>query len=388
MPAHTTLHASSRLLATIALGLSIAGCQSIGPGTIPRDRLDYAGAIADSWKEQTLLNIIRLRYFDTPTFMDVASVISSYQLQGEVEFSREIFPENSRSNSRAFGAKGIYTDRPTISYSPLAGEKFVNSLLRPIPPQAVFAMVIAGHQAEYIFQATVRAFNDVYNYSGLPSRARGEDPEFSRVTAALRRIQQAGALGMRIERRADPRDRARASRRGEGARDTGAEDWVSVEETWIFFRDRVDERTAEDIRFVRQALGVHADAKELRLVFGSLRQRENEIALLTRSIMEILLELSAGVEVPEQHLAEGRARPLPRRAAARSDPPGYPIVHIQSGSEAPRDAYVAVRYRGHSFWIDDRDLDSKRVFTFLRMFSAIAETGVAPQFPVLTIPAN
>ncbi|MBI3044681.1 MAG: hypothetical protein HYY78_17825 [Betaproteobacteria bacterium] len=279
------MHAVSRLLTAATLALAVAGCQSIGPGTIPRDRLDYAGAIADSWKEQTLLNIIRLRYFDTPTFMDVASVISSYQLQGEVEFAREIFPENTRSNNRAFGASAVYTDRPTISYAPLAGEKFVNSLLRPIPPQAVFAMVIAGHQAEYIFQATVRAFNDVYNYSGLPSRAKPDDPEFSRVTAALRRIQQAGALGMRVERRVDQRgDRSRSGQRGERTRDVGREDWVSVEETWLFFRDRVDEKTAEDIRFVRQALGVRADAKELRLVFGSLRQRENEIALLTRSI--------------------------------------------------------------------------------------------------------
>jgi hypothetical protein len=377
-----------RLLALALTAVAAAGCHSIGPGTIPRDRLDYAGAIADSWKEQTLLNIIRLRYFDTPTFMDIASVISSYQLQGQIEFSREIFPENTRSNSRAFGATGIYSDRPTISYSPLAGEKFVNSLLRPISPQAIFAMIIAGHQAEYIFQATVRAFNDVYNYSGLPSRARREDPQFSRVAAALRRIQQAGALGMRIERRVDQRQRIGSGRRGEGARDAGPEDRVSFEETWLFFRDRVDDETAEDIRFVRQALGLRTDAKELRLVFGSLGRKEDEIAVLTRSIMEILLELSAGVDIPEQHLAEGRARPLARRPAAHADARGYPIVHVQSGDGAPPDAYVAVRYRGHSFWIDDRDLDSKRVFTFLRMFSSIAETGVAPQFPVLTIPAN
>ena len=370
-----------------ALALGMAGCQSIGPGTIPRDRLDYAGAIADSWKEQTLLNIIRIRYFDTPMFLDVASVISSYQLQGEVTFSREIFPNTPGDTNRSFGATGTYIDRPTISYAPLTGEKFVNSLLRPIPPQAVFAMIIAGHQADFIFQSTVRAINDVYNYSGSPARARREDVAFPQVTAALRRIQQVGALGMRIERRADSRDRARPGQRGERARDPGDEDRVTVEETLLFFRDRLDDKTTEDVRFIKQALGLRADAKEVRLVFGSLRQREDEIALLTRSIMEIMVELATGVEVPEQHLAEGRVRPG-ADPALRAERGGGPAIRVHSGDAAPRDAYVAVRYRNNWFWVDDRDLASKRMFTFLRMFSSIAETGVTPQVPVLTIPAN
>jgi hypothetical protein len=38
----------------------VAACTSIGPGTVPHDRIDYASAIGNSWKEQTLLNI------DTP----------------------------------------------------------------------------------------------------------------------------------------------------------------------------------------------------------------------------------------------------------------------------------------------------------------------------------
>jgi hypothetical protein len=369
------------------LALAVAGCQSIGPGTIPRDRLDYAGAIADSWKEQTLLNIIRIRYFDTPMFLDVASVISSYQLQGEVTFSREIFPSTPGDTNRSFGATGTYIDRPTISYAPLTGEKFVNSLLRPIPPQAVFAMIIAGHQAEFIFQSTVRAINDVYNYSGSPARARREDAAFPQVTAALRRIQQAGALGMRIERRLDAGERPRSGRRGERARDPGDEERVTVEETWLFFRDRLDEKTAEDVRFIKQALGLRADAKEARLVFGSLRQREDEIALLTRSIMEIMVELASGVDVPAQHLAEGRVRPgaAPELRTGRG---AGPTIQVHSGDAPPRDAYVAVRYRNNWFWVDDRDLASKRMFTFLRMFSSIAETGVTPQVPVLTIPAN
>jgi hypothetical protein len=51
---------------------------------VPRDRSDYAASISDSWKLQTLLNIIRLRYGDLPVFVEIAQVIAGYPLQTTV----------------------------------------------------------------------------------------------------------------------------------------------------------------------------------------------------------------------------------------------------------------------------------------------------------------
>ena len=55
-----------------------------------------------------------------------------------------------------------------------------------------------------------------------------------------------------------------------------------------------------------------------------------------------------------------------------------PLLTIYSGTQPPTGAFAAVRYGRSSFWVDDRDLNSKRVFMFLRMFSSLAETGVVP----------
>jgi hypothetical protein len=305
-------------------------------------------------------------------FLEVSSVISSYTLQTEASIEAQLFSSSgasaasttgrsANSNNRRFGVSGTYTDRPTISYTPVTGEKYIGKLLRPIPPQAIFAMIQAGHPADYILSLTVRAINDVYNYSAAPARARREDPEFRRVIDAFRRIQQAGALGMRIETR-------------------GKE-----ERALIFFRENVDPDVERDIRFIRDTLKIKPEVEEIPLTFGVTRRGAGHIALLTRSMWEILAELSAGVEVPEQDAAEGRATATPRLSGR---PETLPIARIHATSERPANAYTAARYRDYWFWIDDRDLGSKRVFAFLMIFSSIAESGAVPQVPVLTIPAN
>jgi hypothetical protein len=353
-----------RLTAALAVTLA-AGCASIGPTSVPRDRLDYGGAIADSWRQQTLLNIVKLRYFDAPVFLEVSSVISSYTLQGEVNAQNRVYGSSATSSTRdplrTLGISGSYLDHPTISYTPVTGKKYIDSLLRPIPPEAIFAMIQGGHPADYILGLSVEAINGVYNFSTGPARARREDPAFNRVIGALRRLQQAGALEIRSEKR------------------------DHQEATLIGFRPNVSPEADRDIQLVWDTLGIGPESKELRITFGATRGKGDQITLLTRSMLEILANLSSGVDVPKQHIAEGRATRAP---AQEGDARLFPIARVHSSQERPADAYAAVHYRGYWFWIDDRDLDSKRVFTFLMVFSSIAETGAVPQIPVITIPAN
>jgi len=132
-------------------------------------------------------------------------------------------------------------------------------------------------------------------------------------------------------------------------------------------------QTRRDIALIYGALELAPDA-------SALRREGNEIALFTRSI------LSVGVEVPAEHVSEGRVRAISTPSYESSS--AFPVARIQVSTDRPDDAFSAVYCRKHWFWIDDRDLASKRVFTFLKHFSSIAETGVAPHLPVITVPAN
>jgi hypothetical protein len=119
-----------RRLAAAVLTSLVAACTSIGPGTVPHDRIDYASSIGDSWKEQTLLNIVKLRYADMPIFLEVAQVIAGYQLQSALSgsFTLGNFTASLIDRLTATGgatAASTYTDRPTVVYSPLTGVDFL-----------------------------------------------------------------------------------------------------------------------------------------------------------------------------------------------------------------------------------------------------------------------
>jgi hypothetical protein len=111
--------------------LLFTGCKHLGPRTVSVDRFDYSTAIADSWKQQTLLNIVKLRYLDLPVFVDVASIVSGYSMQTGVSVGGTLSSQNAiQGDFASLGGHAIYTDRPTVTYVPMTGEKFLRSPTR------------------------------------------------------------------------------------------------------------------------------------------------------------------------------------------------------------------------------------------------------------------
>ncbi len=91
--------------------LTLAACSSIGAHSVVRDRFDYSAAISNSWKTQMLMNLVNLRYADPPVFLDVASVISQYELDTLANLALTF----ATTNAQSAGATVSYTDRPTIT---------------------------------------------------------------------------------------------------------------------------------------------------------------------------------------------------------------------------------------------------------------------------------
>jgi hypothetical protein len=184
----------------LAVMLALAGCSSIGPATIKRDRSDYSTAIANSWKELQLLNIVKYRYFDPPVFLDVPSVVSQQELYARAQATSQLFNQQltNVSGTQDFynlELQGRYIDRPTISYTPITGQALVDLLLRPTPPATIFAMIDAGYPAVFIMDRAVKSMNNLYNYSLIaPRGGRPEDPRFRQLIGRLQRAGPANFL--------------------------------------------------------------------------------------------------------------------------------------------------------------------------------------------------
>jgi len=138
---------------------------------------------------------------------------------------------------------------------------------------------------------------------------------------------------------------------------------------------------------LKKLLNLDTESNEFKLVYGRLPQSSNELAILSRSIMEILLEMGTYIDVPQKDLDEGRVLPV-LSSTIEQEFDILPMIQIHSSLEKPDDAYLEVRYRECWFWIDDRDPRSKNILTFMLILFSLAETGGPSQAPILTIPAG
>jgi hypothetical protein len=344
--------------------LAVAGCTAIGPRTVTVDRFDYGSAIAQSWKEQTLLNIVKIRYADLPVFVDVSSIVAGYSLQTGVVASATLSSERAvQGDFGAVGGQAVYTERPTITYVPMTGDKFLRALITPIDPKNIFFMLQSGYPADFVLALTVESLNGLRNRSAAGGVQRDADPEFVRVLQLFRDVQLAGGVGMRVEEN----------------KENGKEQ-VAV----LFFqRDDLSAELRDKGVEARRLLRLPADQYKFHLTYSPMRGTGDDLAVNSRSLLQILQAFATYVEVPAQHLQDQRAAPFDDVAQGQEG-----IGRIRSSTEKPKDSFVTVQYKGYWFWVDDGDWRAKRALNAIMYFFTLAEGTSPEKLPLVTIPAQ
>ncbi len=190
------------VLLTLALCPTAIGC--LGPIALQRSRIKYNEAIQRTADEQLLLNVVRLRYRDTPSFMELSSLSTQFAFEEGAFANGRLIERPTTADYLNIGFAADASERPTITYDPLRGQEFVKRLVSPLSEETVILLIRSGWSISRVLRMTVQELNGVENArraSGpTPSRVSpNEYLEFQEAVAALRESQMGRAITIGYE---------------------------------------------------------------------------------------------------------------------------------------------------------------------------------------------
>lgn len=402
----------SNLVRTLPVHLTVllvlASC-GFGPTRLSADYSAYNEAVRRSMDEQLLLNLIRIRYQQTPVFLRITSVTSSYSASANFGASLTQPLSNGSSNTTSIG--GSITEQPTISYSLPESEAFFGKMLAPLGADQLAFLSQYG-SPEVIFQLGVRRVNGLAN---AQNTGRGivkpkSYTSFRETLSLMRLLIESGKIDLSFGSIPVPVSAPIAVLDGKGIAE-------AIKSDIEFVRNKDGQYVATAFRKVmylrftpasdsdldsdrlRTLLKLTPDrynfefmnAMDTRAEKSRMRGTEiaaaldptavfNEIALENRSMTEVLYFAAQTIVVPENHIMDGIVLPA-------SDPLNGAITIMNSLVE-PVNASVRVQYEGYWFFIRNDDQRSKWTLFLLNNLLSSTAGSVPGAQPVLTLPVR
>ncbi len=335
------------VLSLVIISSIFLGCTKYGPGFLQSERSQYNQAIQQTNDEQLILNLVRLKYHDSPLFMEVSNIASQFTLQNDISITTQL----------QAGAKGIFTpdagtfveERPTVSYSPLHGEDFVKSVLTAVSLKTVALLFHSGWSIERVFKVCLQRIDKLKNApsaSGPTPKIAPKTKKFFQAVKYLQKLQVQGGLNL-------------AYRVSDG------EPQLVIHISEAFMNSQPANQFARSI---------NATVGKASYFFETPSMKDKQSTdIVTRSLLGIMFYLSQAVEVPEPDLEEGRV------VVTKTDNGGVfnwteitgGLLRIHNSQKRPEDASLLIFYRNYWFYIDDSDLISKSTFSLLAQIYAL-----------------
>jgi hypothetical protein len=404
-------------IAVLAAALLTAGCAAIGPQALLGTRLQYNEVIKTTNEEQLLLNIVRLRYTDTPSSLAISTIAAQFeraQAAGLTPFFTAAGGDNNRSYSLILPQAQVSSaDRPTFSLTPLDDQEFTRKLFTPLPLEGLLYLTKTTWPISTVFRLYLENLNWVPNAQTASGPTPQEAPVYSDFRSGvdlLQRLQSRGLIVFGSEERSEAlgsplpasaisaRDVIEAAKSGYEYR----ADEKGV--TWTLYK-----KTLQPVLHISPAA---IDTHEMGLVRRAFRLKPGlakyditqetlnpfpstyppgglaNIDLETRSLLQALYFVSHGVEIPPEHHARGLVVVTRDKLGQAFDwrEVTSGLFRVRFSAERPLRAHAAVPYQGQWFYIDESDHETKATFTLLMQLARLELTGKAGAAPVLTLP--
>jgi hypothetical protein len=406
--------------ALVALGVAAlaAGCASIGPDALQQTRLSYNEVVKTTTEEQLLLNIVRLRYGDTPSSLAVSSIAAQFERTQALQVT-PFFTSAGGDINRSFTAilpqAGVgAADRPTLSLTPLDDTDFTRKLFTPMTLDGIIYLAKTTWPISTVFRLYLENLNWVSNAQSASGPTPSDPPDvddFLRGITALQSLQDRSRIVFTQEERdevvAGPlpaasvaaRDVLEAAKNGfEYRQDDKAGTWSLVKKgtSPVMLVDpstgfSPDMQVFTDAFHLKPGVGKYDITQEASNPFEATKGRTS-LDLETRSLLQALYYVSHGIDIPPEDAA-GKVLTITRETSGQAYDWAHVMrglfsVHWAAGDARPTNAQVAVRYRGHWFYIDVTDQDTKSTFSLLVELSRLELAGKTGPGPVLTLPVS
>ncbi len=356
-----------RFIIIIMLFFLLSGCQSsFGPNALDATHPAYNQAAINTLNQQMLLNLVRLKYRDTPYFLKLNSITASFSFSGSVgaDTSLDLGPGGNIVKP----SLGIsYFDKPTLSLAPLQGEDFLKSILSSLPLEAILVMSQSGWKMERIFGLCVERINDLYNAPSASGPTPSQAPRYRRFKQMLDLLQKLQSSDQIV---------------------------IGRNQAGIFLYIKTEGISADEIEQLTRLLDLKASSDNktigaIQIGSNELQTSPEQITMRTRSMVGLMFYLSQNIDVPEEHRQAGWVT-LTKNSDGRlfewDETPAGGLFKIHSSQSFPKNAFLAVNYRGYWFYIADNDLQSKSTFMLLTQLFELQSGQNQFDGPTLTVP--
>ena len=229
------------------------------------------------------------------------SVVAQYGYNASLAVGGQV---GEGGSGATVGTALAYSEKPTVTYTPLAGEEFATRMLDPIPLDSIMLFEQSGWSAERLLLVAVQRVNDVFNAptAGGPTPERTPDYEaFADFAARLQRLRLAGLVGLNWEPKEHETDPPGRN-----------------PHFWLHPPADPHSPLAADVAAVRHDLGLEPGKDDFRLTAFPFQRQPTEVGLRCRSLLGVLYFLSQAVEVPAPDVQaglvtvteDGRGRPF------------------------------------------------------------------------------
>jgi hypothetical protein len=393
----------------VAATLVLGACQ-VGQRALRRDYPAYNQTVREIEDEHMLLNLVRLRYLETPVFLQISSISTTYGVSANASLAGTVASGGGDSATGSLGSS--ISETPTITYSLPESREFFGRMLAPLSATQLALIGMGG--AGGFFRMGVRKINGLENvatYTGWETQVPDTFAEFEEAMQLTVELESEGlidyALAIAAIEASSPIESVNNTRAIPEGEAIGIEFWRNEDgELVAYYGKKVPHlrfsRASDQspkARRLRELLGLDPGRYTFPIVDSDFSQTEKDrigggapaaaldsdavweqVALNNRSMMEVLLYASKSVQVPVPHLEAGLAEP--------TEPALGGLLTIHTSPTPPDDAAIAVEHHGHWFYIAPNDLSSKMTFARLNILFAVTAGTVPGSQPVLTLPVG